>query len=324
MVVFLNTFIVKGNMELLARYGTPSQKQRWLKPLLEGDIRSCFGMTEPDVASSDALNLSTRIDRDGDRFVINGRKWWTSGAMDPRCKLMLLLGRGPQSIENGIKGSEQKRHRQHSVVLIPMNSTGLKVERFLTVFGYDDAPHGHAEVTLANVTVGASDGLLHVEGGGFEAAQSRLGGGRLHHCMRLVGLAERAQDLLVARASTRETFGKTLIWNDAVIQVTGQNRCDIETMRAVVRSTARTVDTGNEKEIRKSVGVAKVVVPRLACKVVDRAIQIHGGLGVCQDTLLGMLYAQARSLQIADGPDEVHLQNVAKYDAKSWRSRAKL
>lgn len=311
-------------MELLARYGTPSQKQRWLKPLLDGDIRSCFGMTEPDVASSDALNLSTRIDRNGDRYVINGLKWWTSGAMDSRCKLMLLLGRGPQSLENGKHVSDRKRHRQHTVVLIPMDSSGLHVKRYLTVFGFDDAPHGHAEVVLSNVTVGVSDGLLHVEGGGFEAAQSRLGGGRLHHCMRLVGLAERAQELFLARASTRETFGKTLVRNDAVVQGIGQNRCDIETMRAVVRSTARAVDTEDVKAIRKFVGVAKVAVPRLACKVVDRAIQVHGGLGVCQDTLLGMLYAHARSLQIADGPDEVHLQNIAKSDVKSWHKRAKL
>lgn len=311
---------VTGNMELLARYGTPEQKERWLNPLLNGDIRSCFGMTEPDVASSDALNLSTRIDNKGEKYVVDGRKWWTSGAMDPRCKVMLLIGRGPQSLRNGDSG----RHRQHTVVLIPMDSEGVRVERYLTVFGYDDAPHGHAVVSLSNVVLNASDALLHVEGGGFEAAQSRLGGGRLHHCMRLVGLAERAQDLLITRASTRKTFGKTLVQNDAVVQVVGQNRCDIDTMRAVVHSAARAVDTGEVRGIRRAVAVAKVAVPRLACRVVDRAIQVHGGLGVCQDTVLGVLYAHARSLQIADGPDEVHIQNVAKSDIRSWPKRAKL
>lgn len=306
-------------MELLARYGTKTQKERWLRPLLNGEIRSCFGMTEPDVASSDATNLKTRIEKRGDKYVINGRKWWISGAMDKRCKVMLLIGRGPTSSEN-----ETSRHKQHSVLLIPMEAPGVHIVRHLTVFGFDDAPHGHAEVALNNVVLGVQDALLHVEGGGFEAAQSRLGGGRLHHCMRQVGVASRAQELMVNRAGTRTAFGKPLIENDAVVQNIGLNRCEIECMRALVNAAAAAVDSGDREKARVAVGAAKVYVPRAACGVIDRAIQLHGGLGVCQDSLLNVLYAHARTLRIADGPDEVHLQNVAKDDIRGWRRTAKL
>lgn len=310
-------------MELLAMYGTPLQKEKWLKPLLNGDIRSCFGMTEPDVASSDALNLKTRIDKNGDQYIVNGRKWWISGAMDPRCEVMLLIGKGPQPLGKGCNTDSSEQHRQHSIVLVPLKNEGVHVGQYLTIFGYDDAPHGHAEISLSNVKLNASEALLFREGGGFEAAQSRLGGGRLHHCMRLVGIAERAQSLLIARANSRKTFGKQLLENDSVVQIIGQTRCDIETMRAVVRSAAIAVDKGDVTAIQRHIGVAKVVVPRLACKVVDRAIQVHGGAGVSQNTVLGILYALARSLRIADGPDEVHLRNIAKGEIKGI-NRAKL
>lgn len=306
-------------MELLARFGTTEQKERWLKPLLNGEIRSCFGMTEPDVASSDATNLRTQIVKDKDNYIINGRKWWTSGALDKNCKVMLLIGRGPI-----YSSATVPKHRQHTVLIIPMSTQGVKIVRHLTVFGFDDAPHGHAEIELNNVIVNERDALLHVEGGGFEAAQSRLGGGRLHHCMRLVGTASRAQDLLVHRAGTRHAFGKPLIENDNVIQQIGENRCMIESMRAIVNEAAAAVDSGNHDSAKLLVGAAKIHVPRAACDVIDRAIQIHGGLGVCQDSLLNWFYAYARTLRIADGPDEVHIQNIAKKDIQNWRRMSKL
>lgn len=308
-----------GNMELLIRYGTEEQKERWLKPLLNGEIRSCFGMTEPDVASSDATNLKTLVEYDESNlsYVINGRKWWTSGAMDKRCKVMLLIARGPSI------SSDAPRHRHHSVLLVPMETTGVSIVRSLTVFGFDDAPHGHAEVVLNNVRLPRHEALLHVEGGGFEAAQSRLGGGRLHHCMRLVGSAERALELMIRRAGDRKAFGKqSMLENDAVVQRIGECRCEIESMRSLVTATARAVDEvdgGGKKEkerARVMVGAVKVMVPKAGIKVVDEAIQMHGGMGVCQDSLLGIMYAHARSLRIADGPDEVHLLNVAKHDIR--------
>lgn len=290
-------------MELLARYGTPEQKSKWLEPLLRGEIRSCFAMTEPDVASSDATNISTRIKKTESGYTVSGRKWWISGAMDPRCKVILLLGRGPLL--------STEKHKQHSILLIPMETRGIQVVRPLKVFGFDDAPHGHAEMIFDNVKV-PQDALLHTEGGGFEAAQSRLGGGRLHHCMRLVGLAERAVHTMTERSKHRVAFGKPLSRNEATMQRIGECRCDVDTMRAVVRSAAEHVDSGNIREIRRSLGVAKVVVARLGVRVVDSAIQIHGGMGVSQDTALAQMYAHARSLQLADGPDEVHLRNIAR------------
>lgn len=307
---------VLGNMELLARYGTVEQKRRWLLPLLDGEIRSCFGMTEPDVASSDALNLQTSVERRDGQYVINGRKWWTSGAMDPRCKVMLLVGKGPARAN-----AERNRHREHSIVLIPMAAKGLRVVRHLTVFGYDDAPHGHAEVELHDVRVDAADALLHREGGGFEAAQSRLGGGRLHHCMRTVGACARANELAVARVAERRSSGKKLLDNDAVLQTIGQNRCDTESMRALTVTAAAAVDAGDERKARVAVGAAKVVVAQMGCAVVERAIQLHGGMGVSEDCVLARMYAHVRSLRIADGPDEVHVKNVAKEEVRAWRQR---
>lgn len=303
----------------MARFGTMEQKERWLNPLLNGEIRSCFGMTEPEVASSDATNLRTQIVKDNGNYIINGRKWWTSGALDKTCKVMLLIGRGPNSSDATVP-----KHRQHTILVVPMSTRGVRIIRHLTVFGFDDAPHGHAELELTNVIVNERDALLHVEGGGFEAAQSRLGGGRLHHCMRLIGAASRAQDAIVDRAGTRHAFGKLLIENENVIQQIGENRCTIESMRALVNEAAAAVDSGDRDRAKLLVGAAKIHVPRAACDVIDRAIQIHGGLGVSQDSLLNLFYAYARTLRIADGPDEVHIQNIAKTDIQKWRQTAKL
>lgn len=300
-------------MELLARFGTPKQKQKWLEPLLDGRIRSCFAMTEPDVASSDATNLSVSIEKIRGKYVINGRKWWTSGAIDPRCKLVLLIGRGPNA-----EGSDERtnKHRRHSIVLIPMNAPGVRIVRHLTVFGYDDAPHGHAEMEFRNVTVESEDSLLHVEGGGFEAAQSRLGGGRLHHCMRAIGSAERALQLMISRARSRTAFGQPLIQKDGVLRAVGQSRCDIEAGRLLTLAAAKAVDSGDMTAARRAVAIAKIEVPRLASAVVDRAVQAHGGLGVCQDSVLSRMYAHLRTLRIADGPDEVHMLSLAKSEVR--------
>ena len=302
-----------GNMELLARYGTPAQRRRWLEPLLDGKMRSCFAMTEPEVASSDATNLSTKIQRIGDKYVINGRKWWTSGAMDPRCDLILLIGRGPENEKSALQPS---KHRQHTIVLIPMNTPGVRILRHLTVFGYDDAPHGHAEMEFQNVTVDACDALLHVEGGGFEAAQSRLGGGRLHHCMRAIGSAERALELMVRRAESRTAFGRPLSQKDGMLREIGQSRCDIEAARLLTLAGSKAVDIGDVTAARRAVGIAKIEVPRLVSNVLDRAVQAHGGMGVCQDTVLARLYAHIRTLRIADGPDEVHMLSLAKSEVR--------
>lgn len=299
-------------MELLARFGTLEQKQKWLQPLLKGKIRSCFAMTEPDVASSDATNLKTSIQRIGESYSVNGRKWWTSGAMDQRCKVILLIGRGPIS-------NAENKHGQHTIVLIPTSTPGVKIHRHLEVFGFDDAPHGHAEMSFTNVIVDAKQALLHTEGGGFEAAQSRLGGGRLHHCMRLVGVCERAQTLTLERIHMRSAFNKLLAKNDAALQQIAQNRCHIESMRSATRRAAEAVDSGDVRDARKMVGVAKILVPRLACDVLDSCIQLHGGMGMCQDTLLSVFYSHARSLRIADGPDEVHLYALARSEVGAYR-----
>ncbi len=302
-------------MELLLRFGTKYQREKWLRPLLNGSIRSAFAMTEPAVASSDATNICTTATHspDGNHFILNGRKWWTSGAMDPRCEVCFVLVKGPISADRASK------HRQHSILLVPMNTMGVKVIRPLTVFGYDDAPHGHAEVAFENVAVPVKQSMILREGAGFEAAQSRLGGGRLHHCMRLVGVAERALEMLLDRADTRIAFGKKLLSLGSTADVIAKCRCDIECCRLLVRTAAEVVDAGNRLESRKWVGIAKITVPQLVCDVIDRAIQIHGGGGVSGDYPLAQMYAQARALRLADGPDEVHRANLAKGEMKNRR-----
>lgn len=297
----------------MARYGTPQQKKKWLEPLLDGRIRSCFAMTEPDVASSDATKLSLSIIKSGDTYISNGRKWWTSGAMDSRCELILLIGRGPK---NSTAGSGQK-HKEHTIILVPMKTSGVRVIRYLSVFGFDDAPHGHAELEFRNVIVPAEEALLYVEGGGFKAAQSRLGGGRLHHCMRSIGSAERALELMISRAEKREAFGTRLIEKDGILRNIAQSRCDIETCRLLTLDAAHAVDSGDVQAARRAVAIAKISVPRLTCDIIDRALQVHGGMGVCQDTVLARMYAHARSLRIADGPDEVHEMALAKHEVKA-------
>lgn len=315
-----------GNMELLARFGTDAQKRKWLQPLLDGSIRSCFAMTEPAVASSDPTNLSSAITRAGDSYVVNGRKWWTSGAMDPRCKVIVFIGRGPAGHEpeatDGARAQDSvRRHNAHTIVLIPMSTPGVRVLRHLTVMGYDDAPHGHAEVDFENVAVDARESLLLGEGRGFEAAQSRLGGGRLHHCMRAVGAAERALELLLDRASERTAFGGAFVDNDVVRQQIAESRCDIEQARLLVREACRAVDRGDVSETRRLVAVAKVRVPALASAVIDRAIQVHGGSGVSQETVLAQMSAHMRTLRLADGPDEVHLGSIAKAELRRRASK---
>lgn len=308
-------------MELLARYGTEHQKKKWLVPLLSGEIRSCFAMTEPSVASSDATNLSVSITRAGSSYVVNGRKWWTSGAMDPRCKLIFLIGRGPHSAQRATN-----KHQKHTIVLVPMSAPGVRVVRSLTVMGFDDAPHGHAEMEFQDVKVDAGEALLHREGGGFEAAQSRLGGGRLHHCMRSVGSAERALELMLSRAASRVAFGRPLQELGGAADAIAQSRCDIESARLLTQAAAMAVDSGDKRKARQMVAIAKISVPRLTCNVIDRAMQIHGGAGVSQDTVLAQMWAHARALRIADGPDEVHSANLAKGEIRQHAAqrRAKL
>ena len=293
-----------GNMEVLERYGTEAQKQRWLQPLLDGEIRSCFSMTEPAVASSDATNIACRIRRDGDSYVIDGRKWWSSGAMDPRCKIIILMGKTDPGAA---------RHQQQSMVLVPMDTPGVKILRAMTVFGYDDAPHGHAEILFENVRIPAENMLLG-EGRGFEIAQGRLGPGRIHHCMRLVGLSERALEAMIARARNRTAFGRTLAEQGSVRQDIALSRQEIDQARLLVLAAADSMDTLGNKAARKTISMIKVVVTRMACQVIDRAIQVHGAAGVSQDFFLAAAYASARSLRFADGPDEVHLEAVAKQE----------
>ncbi|HUY84095.1 MAG TPA: acyl-CoA dehydrogenase family protein [Steroidobacteraceae bacterium] len=301
-----------GNMEVLERYGTPEQKARWLEPLLRGEIRSGFAMTEPGVASSDATNIQASIRRDGDHYVINGRKWWTSGANDPRCKVLIFMGKTAPD--------HPDRHRQQSMILVPMDTQGLEVVRHLTVFGYDDAPHGHAEVQFTDVHVPLAN-LLLGEGRGFEIAQGRLGPGRIHHCMRLIGMAERALESLCKRALARSTFGRPIADQGVTRERIADARLLIDQARLLVFKAADMMDRVGNKVARKEIAMIKVVAPNMACQVIDWAMQVHGGGGVSDDFGLAYAYAGARSLRLADGPDEVHRDQIARIELERYQPR---
>jgi acyl-CoA dehydrogenase len=299
-----------GNMEVLVRYGTPEQKERWLRPLLAGEIRSAFAMTEPDVASSDATNIDASIVRDGEHYVINGRKWWTTGGPDPRCRIMIFMGKTDPA--------NPDKYRQQSMILVPVDTPGVKQVRVLTVFGYDDAPHGHAEFAFDHVRVPVANILLG-EGRGFEIAQGRLGPGRIHHCMRLIGQAERALALMCRRAGSRVAFGKAVADRTVTQERIANARILIDQARLLVLHAAWKMDVAGNKAARKQIAMIKVAAPAMACQVIDWAMQVHGAAGVSDDVQLAFFYAQARSLRFADGPDEVHRNQIARLELAELR-----
>lgn len=299
-----------GNMEVLAKYGSEQQKKQWLEPLMKGEIRSAFLMTEPDVASSDATNIETSIVLDGDEYVINGRKWWSSGGMDPHCKITIVMGK---------TNPDAHRHKQQSMVLVPMDAPGVEIIRPLSVFGYYDSPEGHAEIVLNNVRV-PKENLILGEGRGFEVAQGRLGPGRIHHCMRLTGMAQRSLELMSQRASQRIAFGKAFKDYSSIRQEIAKSQCDVEQTRLLTLSAADKMDKAGNKEAKDLIAMIKIVAPNMALQVIDRAMQIHGGKGVSSDTPLAHYFAAARMLRLADGPDEVHMYQLGKSVIKKYET----